>query len=392
MNYVGLVLADIHVGAGDLAKLEYEFTELVLKRIIKMDKIDFIVFCGDFFDKKFYLNEKASVTAYKLIKDLINICKSKNVVLRFLYGTESHECGQYDILNELELYDNVKVINHTSIEELLPELHVLYVPEEYIIDKGDFYKDTLYSNHKVDYVFGHGVIKEVMREISIHVSKASEKRLRAPLFKTNELLNICDGEVYFGHYHLNREFDNRVFSIGSFSRWRYGEEERKGFYEITCDIEKRKYHHKYIENTLADPYQTVTFGYNNEIFSNTEELQHKLDKINSMQKHNKDKHTRYIFNVPVNTDAPEITINIIKERLKDTPNTKIEISNGYIEERRKNKKEKLNTENEKFAFIFDKSLSLEDKVQEYIKLQYEKNIPRDDIKKYLYDELSEILK
>ena len=141
-KYNGLVIADIHVGASDLNKLHQEYVELFIDKIKTMKKLDFVVVAGDFFDHKFYLNDKEATMAYIMLKELVNACKEKDAVLRFVYGTESHECNQYDILSLLKIYDKIEVVKYAKEEELLPDLHVLYLPEEHILDKAEYYQDT----------------------------------------------------------------------------------------------------------------------------------------------------------------------------------------------------------------------------------------------------------
>ena len=392
MKYRGYIISDIHVGAMDLETLYNEYTELFINRIKKDNKLDFVIVCGDFFDHKFYLNDNAAKMSYKMLKDLIEVCKDKDIPLRFVYGTESHECNQYDIMNVMKLYDNVKVIKFVSDEELLPDLNILYLPEEHVNDMDDYYSKYLSNYDKYDYVFGHGVIREVMTDLSVHIdNKSDDKRKKTKVFTTKELDNICKGEVYFGHYHINIETDDKFFSIGSFSRWRYGEEERKGFYIVECNTDKEKYSHEYIENTLAKDYKTIRIGYNNEVFTNEDKLKESIDGFNNMIKREAYDNIRVVFNIPSNIEHPESTINYIKETLKKSDKIKVEIVNGYIDEKRKIQKEKVNETNQLYSFIFDKNLPLEDKTSKFISITYNKEISSSDIKKYLYQPLNEII-
>ena len=392
MKYRGYIISDIHVGAMDLETLYNEYTELFINRIKKDNKLDFVIVCGDFFDHKFYLNDNAAKMSYKMLKDLIEVCKDKDIPLRFVYGTESHECNQYDIMNVMKLYDNVKVIKFVSDEELLPDLNILYLPEEHVNNIDDYYDKYLSNYNKYDYVFGHGVIREVMTDLSVHIdNKSDDKRKKTKVFTTKELDNICKGEVYFGHYHINIETDDKFFSIGSFSRWRYGEEERKGFYIVECNTDKEKYSHEYIENTLAKDYKTIRIGYNNEVFTNEDKLKESIDGFNNMIKREAYDNIRVVFNIPSNIEHPESTINYIKETLKKSDKIKVEIVNGYIDEKRKIQKEKVNETNQLYSFIFDKNLPLEDKTSKFISITYNKEISSSDIKKYLYQPLNEII-
>lgn len=395
MKYNGLVISDIHVGASDLHKLNEELNELFIDKINTMKDLDFVIVCGDFFDHKFYLNSNEATMAYLILRNIIYACKNRNIKLRFVYGTESHECNQYDIMNLLQLYDGVRVIKTVEEEELLPDLNILYLPEEYIVNKNSYYKDYFSNVKKYDYIFGHGVIREVMKEFALKIKDDDDdknKRKKAPVFASSELLSICKGQIYFGHYHMNEEYENKIFSISSFSRWRFGEEKRKGFYHITCNTDKHKYNQEFIENTLADEYKTVRFGYDNDIFKSEDRLKEKIDEVENIINRNPYKHMKVVFNIPKDNDNPEAIINYISERLKYKDNfIKSEFTNGYIEERNKIKKENYDKESKEYSFIFE-DIPIEDKVHLFIKSKYEKDIPANIISDYLFKSFDDLIK
>lgn len=392
-KYKGAVISDIHVGAFSVDRLHEELKVLFLDRLYKEPKLDFLVVAGDFFDHKFFLNDKEASVAYIILKEIVELCKEKNTVLRFVYGTESHECNQYDILSLLKIYDKVSVIKTVTEEELLPGLNILYLPEEQILDKDEYYKEYFCNKDKYDYVFGHGIVREVMKELCVHIDKVKENKTRKkpPVFNTSELSYICKGQVYFGHYHMNQEYNNKVFSISSFSRWRFGEEERKGYYMLECNTGKEKYNQTFIENTMADSFKSFSFGYDDEIFDDSIKLKESLDSIDNILKLEPSRHMKFIFNIPKNAENPESTISYIKEKLKYKDNIKIEIVNGYIDEKARIKKEKVDEESSKYSFIFDKSMILEDKISKFIEITYNKEINPKDISEYLYTPLIDIL-
>lgn len=392
-KYIGAVISDIHVGAFNVDRLHEELKVLFLDRLYDIPKLDFLVVCGDFFDHKFFLNDKEASVGYIILKEIVELCKEKNTVLRFVYGTESHECNQYDILSLLKIYDKVSVVKTVTEEELLPGLNILYLPEEHIYDKDEYYIEYFKNTNKYDYIFGHGVVREVMKELCVHIDKVKEnkKRKKPPVFSSIELSKICKGQIYFGHYHINQEYDNKIFSISSFSRWRFGEEERKGYYMLECNTGKEVYKQTFIENTMADSFKSFSFGYDNDIFNDGIKLKESLDNIDSILKLEPSKHMKFIFNIPKDADNPESTINYIKEKLKYKDNIKIEIVNGYIDERTRIKKEKIDEDALKYSFIFNKDMKLEDKISKFIEITYNKDIKPDNISEYLYTPLNDIL-
>lgn len=392
-KYKGLVISDIHVGAMNLDKLHKEYLELFIKKIINMKKLDFLVIAGDFFDHKFYLNDKEATMAYIMLKELVLACKEKNAIIRIVYGTESHECNQYDILSLMKIYDKIEVIKYAKEEELLDGLKILYLPEEYLLDRDKYYDKYFSKVKEYDYVFGHGVIREVMRDAVVHMENKNteSKRKKVPIFNSAELNRVCKGQIFFGHYHMNQEIDNKIFSISSFSRWKFGEEGRKGFYEITCNTDKKEYKAEFIENTMADSYKTISFGYDNKIFKNDSDLQQSLNEMDAYINRDISDHVRFVFNIPNTIENPESTMNYLKERYKFKDNIKLEIVHGYIEEKRKQQKEQVKTDNEKYAFIFDRNLEMEDKISRFISIEYNKDIPIENISDYIYKSLNEII-
>ena len=392
MKYKGIVISDIHVGAMDLHRTRTEFTEVFIKHISKMKKLDFVIVAGDFFDKKFYLGDKESIVAHAMLKELVDICDEKNAKLRFVYGTESHEADQYSVMNVLHLSSNIKVIKYVEEEELLPGLNILYLPEEHIYDKEEYYKDYFKNKKKYDYIFGHGVIKEVWQERAVMLENKSEsKRKKVPLFSSGELINCCKGQVYFGHFHINRNNDDKVFSIGSFSRWCFGEDGDKGFYELSVDTEKEKYDFKHIINNMAESYTTISYGYKDIIYDNQDNMNEALNHIDKLLKDDVFDHVRFVFNIPDDAENPEATINYLKERYKTNDKVKLDITHGYIETKRELQKQKIQEDNDKYYFITDESLPLEDKVSHFITITYDKDISVEDTSLCLYKPLQEII-
>lgn len=391
MKYKGLIISDIHVGAFDVERLYKEYTDIFLNYIKKLKTLDFLIITGDYFDHKFYLNDKESIYAYKMMQELIDVCKPLNTKIRIVYGTESHECNQYDILNILNLYDDIKVIKNVSEEELFKDLHILYLPEEYIVDKDEYYKDYFSNINKYDLILGHGVIREVMKDAVAHMTSSENKRKKVPIFTSKELEKICKGYCFFGHYHINYNIDDKIFSVGSFSRWQFGEDGVKGFYEVELDPDKAKYKYKYIENTLAESYKTISFGYNSNIYSNQDKMQKELSRIDELIDNDVFDHVRFEFNIPSDLENPEGVINFIKEKYKFNDNIKVNMVHGYIAEKKEKQKKEIEKENEKYAFIFDKNIEIPDQVSRFISIEYNKELPVELVNVYMTNSVEEIL-
>ena len=385
MKYNGIVISDIHFGVIDPDQLRNELVKSFIYYLENMKKIDFIVITGDYFDHKIYVNDRTSDYALSFMNTLVRIAKAHHCPIRIIYGTESHEVNQYNIFSIYEKDDDIdfKVIYTVQEEELLKDLHVLYLPEEYMYNKKEYYKEYFDNKGKYNYVFGHGIIQEVMTYVTRQSNKESTRK-KVPHFTTAELDSICKGQVYFGHYHINTSIQDKIFYVGSFSRWIHGEMEPKGFYHITCDLDKEKYKQKFIENTFCKKYITYSYSYSAKAMESEEELLKELDKKDKLIEYENVDNVKFIFNIPENHPNPEFIINILHERYRLQDNIKVDVTNGYVEKKKRINKEKLNDVMLEYAIVFDKSVQLEDKVVYFIKKMWDKEVPLENVKRYLY--------
>lgn len=213
--------ADVHLGATK------NFTEILGCFEMMIQSCDMLVIGGDLFDSKVYASSDEVKQVIELFEFLTPIAKAGNKIIRVIYGTLSHDgYPQLQILRPYQVRMNLKIIDHVR-EEKINGLNFLYLPEEIIANKQEYYANTLYSGKKYDYIFGHGVIAEGMPMV-----KPSIKKVKAvPIFKTEELRQATRFHTIFGHYHRNIEFGNVAY-VGSLSRFKHGEPEPKGWYYL----------------------------------------------------------------------------------------------------------------------------------------------------------------
>ena len=397
MKRKGLLLADIHIKAQDYQQTYKEYK--YLEEYIKDKTYDYCIILGDFFDRKIYSYEDYIQLGYRYMTLILTHCKKVRVV----YGTKSHENDQYEIFNFLnedviyKLSENIidvdyRVVKTVQSEKLFPDLEVLYIPEEYVLDKKEYYKEYFVMEKKYDYVFGHGVIQEVMTDAVRHVDKKIDKikvRKKPAVFTTSELKYIAKGQVFFGHYHIHTNINDKIFYVGSFSRFRFGEEEAKGFYEVEKDDET--YTQNFVENKMAKKYITVKYGYKNPIFHDEKSLLDEIESIPIRKENASIDELRLVFNIPEDYEKSEFLINLLNEKFKFREDIKIEVVNGYIEKKRQANKEQVKEVFEKFDIIFDKNESEENKLSYFIKEKKGKEIPPSTIKKYLSFKAIELL-
>lgn len=389
--YRGLFFADIHIGAMsyDQTYEEVLYIRDILKEYTRESLLDFIVIGGDFFDKQFYINDDFIKLAMRLMTYLMASTK----VLRVVYGTSSHDSDQYilfdalikdipSILNGFEY--NFKVITTVQEEELLPNMNVLYIPEEYVYNKSEYYKPFLETKNKYDYIFGHGMIYEAFKGKIKKEETENTSRRKAPIFSSGELAYACKGDVLFGHYHIHTEMKDNVSYVGSFSRWKFGEEEDKGFFQLSFDFEKSKYTKSFVINEKALKYVTISYGYKDSVFESSKDMERTVENIMDKKEKYKIDMLKIVFNIPVGYDATESLIKYFTDRFKNDKSIKIEFNNGYVEQKRLQAKEKiLNLLSKEDRIFLDKNIPEEEKISIFIKMKRGVDISPKKIKEYL---------
>ncbi len=376
-----LIFADIHIGSiKDTTYVYNVITDIIEKEII-FKKTDVVVIAGDYFHKILKGNDEYITCAINVMTYLVRACAREKTKIRIVYGTESHEMNQYRILNPHTMLVDIdmKVI-HTVTEEIIGDKSFLFIPEEYIEDKHDFYKEYLYSGKHYDYIFGHGVILEGMPMIN-PISSDKNKEKHVASFKSGELASASDICI-FGHFHCHTDMGDNVYYLGSLFRDSFGEEEPKG-YGI---IEDKKF--TFIENKDAYVFKTYDLGeMSNSIqYFNKEEL---IKTVNQIKEENKE-----IFSgdktgkIRIKITLPENVETEVKEILHDIlfseKNVSLlmkESSSALVDEVAE---ELLDDENNSdLLFILDNSLPIADKIHRYINKQYDETISIETIEKYI---------
>lgn len=384
MKRTGLVIADVHIGVFQVMKMLKELEYSFFSVLSNMTELDFIIINGDFFDHMIYLGSDEAKIAYYVMKKIMTECKRLDAKLRIVYGTENHECNQYNIFfSELTLESDIdfRIIKTVEEEELFEDFFVLYLPEEMMLDKKEYYKEFFCNEKKYDYVFGHGIIREAMTNAVRHIetTKSTSKYPKVPVFSTSELESICKGETYFGHYHVNTELNGDVFYVGSFSRWCFGEEAPKGFYKLEC--EDGLYDHTFIENRMCEKYITYEFNPEDKIFE-SDDIDKSLSGMDTMMDLTPNDKTRIIFNIPKDYGDAESFVKYIEEKYSSNKQIKLKFNKGVA---KTESKEPTNDTNDlENRYIFDKNLDKEEIYKKFLDTKYNYEISVEKIKEYLY--------
>lgn len=362
-----LLFADLHIGSIKNIPYVYNTITNIFDKEIKFNKVDAVVFLGDYFHQLFKCNSEYVRLAVNILNYLMLLCRRKNIKVRMVYGTESHDSDQYGIFDFFSKCSdfNFKVIDKACSEDLFPNCRVLYLPEEYIYDKNSYYEPLFRKRY--DYIFGHGIIKEGMPMVS--ESSNTEKRL--PIFSVKELSNICKVCV-FGHYHVFTDMGN-VYYLGSLFRDSFGEEDPKG-YGI---LENNRL--KFIPNPDTYSYKSYEYQPDSSIYKDQNSFMKEFLRLKVKHKDIFDGSVpgkiRMIFNLPSDIDPS------FKEKIKN-----LVLNEKCIVPVFKDKfscKDMSATSSEEYNYVLDDSLQVEDKIHKYINNHYDYDLPIDTIGDYI---------
>ena len=361
-------IADIHFGVID-PKVQYKIlTEQFLNKIVNIH-FDVLVIDGDLFDHKFQANSDAVLYTELFVASCVNICKMKNASIVLLHGTSSHDSNQlklfYHYLSDPTI--DMRIVENTRFE-IIKGKRVLCIPEEY--NKGKkYYEEFLYNSGYYDGVYMHGTLKGSIYGAN-EVDLSNKKN---PTFDLN-CFCYCLGPIISGHVHVPGCFEGHMYYTGSPIRWRFGEEQEKGFIVLLHDLDSRQYH-LHFEEIKSFRYDTVNVDHL------LADPQRAISYINNLKQSGID-----FVRLEISIDKQDC-LNIIKHYYQKDPT--IKILETYKQEKEKREMQKaLNTKYSGYDYILDDNLSPEDKLTRYINQEMGYTfITVDELKKAIYDAL-----
>jgi hypothetical protein len=338
--------SDWHFGAFD-AKTQYTILEEQL--FSKIENVPFDIFSidGDIFEVKEMANSDSIMYAIKAVDRVVNICRNKNATFIILYGTESHDADQlklfYHYLEDKSV--DIRIIEKAKFE-YVKGAKILILPEEY--GKGeDYYNNLLKYSGYYDSVFMHGTMKGSV----MGADKEDLNNPKAPVFDINSFCN-CGGPIVAGHVHKPGCFNTYFYYCGTPYRYKYGEEEEKGFIILLHNLDSRE-HYAHFEPIKSFRYDTINLDHMlsldpKEVIGYLNQLQ--LDGID---------------NIRVEFTIGSDNINILKHYYRNNPNIKIKDDSDKANNQLKVQQEALEQFKE-YEFVLDKSLNEYQKLTQYI--------------------------
>lgn len=220
-------IADLHFGSIDPLKEFAILKEQFLDRIALVN-FDILSIDGDIFDKKLMANSQATYNAMEFVRICAALCISKQATLVIISGTESHDAGQIQLFYSYKEDPNldIRIVEHAKFE-YIKGLKVLCIPEEY--GKGQEYYSQ-YLDSMYDTVFMHGTVVG-----SVYgASKEDLGSTKYPIFSLDSF-GGCRGPIVAGHVHKAMCLNGYIYYCSNPIRYRFGEEEEKGFCIVVHD-------------------------------------------------------------------------------------------------------------------------------------------------------------
>lgn len=240
--------SDVHLGHKHSVQEGVDY--LIQQIILESDVHTLVCMTGDLLHQRVSLDSEASGQVFKLFNTLNNL----NISTVVIKGTRSHD---YDYLETIDpsIFNNITFVTTLS-ELLIDNLTILAIPEEYMEDQIEYYKDTLYSGKRYDVLLFHGTISDVA-SYNEHIEAIPFKK--APQFKKSEFFKVSD-ICLCGHIHKHQIYKNEddayLSYAGSWFRATHGEEETKSMQVL--EIKNNKVTDiKYINNIFATKLVTL---------------------------------------------------------------------------------------------------------------------------------------
>ena len=271
-----------------------------------------------------------------------------------------------------------KLFNTTTSEELLPDLRVVYCPDENMtMDEyiRTYNKEFNYNNN---IGFFHGNFDVLLPDIEI--DRIVKHHIRTMIYQYGLYSKMIYGPLISGHWHNPIEYKS-LYCIGSFDRWKFGEEEEKSFIYGEYNTETNKFYIKRIINPLAKKYTTIV--YENSAIKNIDDF----NKIDSDIKEllSKDCNVRVMYIVDDMSDENMVNFESLQKLYK---NKNVVFSLKDLN-KKKRIKEKLNQSNtdiisKDYEYILSKDIEeIPLIIQRYIKQKKDVDVDVKTIKRYV---------
>lgn len=366
-------ISDIHFGVID-PKYQYDILmEQFVNKIINI-KFDILSIDGDIFEHKFMSNSSAIYYALLFIDNIVQICRNINATLIIIGGTEKHDADQIKLFHKY-LYDNtvdVRIIENNIRFEYVKGAKILCIPELYNRGK-EYYMEFL--NQPYDSVFMHGSIKG-----SIYGNDNDDLDSRVPTFNIDDFCH-CYGPIIAGHVHTAGCYQKHCYYNGTPLRYRFGEEEEKGFNIVLHNLDTHRYY-IHFESIISKKYNTIELT--NEMLQ--QDPRYIINSIEDMHSNGVD-FIRLKLIIDNNNDKINSSLEIIKNYFSNKKYVKIDIKSSKLMKYQESTTQFLKN-NGQYNYILDSTLNEYEILSRYINQQMNcQYITANEIKEILLNDI-----
>ena len=379
MRYNIAIIADIHWDAME-PKKQYAELRFFNEFVSRVSLLDLVVIAGDIFDTKILLNSQTSLLCIKWMDELVSICKRRNIPIRIIKGTNSHDNNQLDAFDHYARDLDFKIFRNCAEEETLPGFDCIYCPDELMSfpEYLEKYRDIIYSAVH-DAMFFHGSFDVVLPEVSVQESESEgSMRLVFPYKLFESTCRVMLG----GHWHDGSDAEgDHMYYARSFSRWSFGEENPKGFIYLNYDTEDHSYLVQRIENPCADIYKTYSI-----FTSEMRKVEDYTPYIKLVEDDLKEQRVKVRIKIIMNDkkESDENGIDMMKSYfLNRNRRVKIVVKNNLREKTAKEDAKKTEEIRNRFSFISDRDKTPSQIIQQFIYSTKMREIPIDQIDRFI---------
>lgn len=256
MKYNVVQIGDIHWGTLKPKETEMALLYFIKFLLLKKD-IDVVIIAGDYFDHKIPLYSETGIRAvnwFNLLYD--TVVNQLNAKLRVVYGTNYHDAGQLEAFRQLADGDKCCIFDTTTVElDIMPGLNIIFCPDECMTteDYYDIYYPVYSCGYPIHIGSFHGNFDILLPDMVTSMAKDMEKP--NVMYEYNFWKSMIQGPLLANHFHDSSN-NGELYCVGSYDRWKFGEDNPKGFAFIQYDTDKNTYYYKHIDNPHADYYKT----------------------------------------------------------------------------------------------------------------------------------------
>lgn len=242
--------------------------------------VNLILYAGDLLDQVLLNSDERVGYANMHYHRVLSLARQFGISIRLLHGTPSHDGSQGKQFETIAktLYPDVdfKYVTDMEIEYIEKyDLSIMYVPDEWA-EREVMYLTArkLLREHdldKVDIILGHNQFgyqfNESIRDKISHL-------------KEDDWDEMVRYNAFFGHVHKRSTY-KKIEVAGSFDRLAHGEEEPKGFLDVTYYSEDNRVV-KFVENKDAEVYTSITLTkkFDSKDIESYRELDKQVEAIN----------------------------------------------------------------------------------------------------------------